>query len=593
MRERADKHAAADDATQALVAAEQLRAHYAQIPAMAVAPTLGAAYSSWVLWGAVDNRWLVLGMSGVALLSGLRLLLWRHYFRLPPESQGARRYRVAAVAGSAISGCIWGSAAPLLYPPADPAHTVFLLVLLTLLPIVPLAALAAYMPTLYVYYLVCVAPFVAVLALQPSRSEKMAALLLVMMMAAMLTFARRYSRSLAEAVRLRVRLDERSRALQEAVREKAQFIVSTSHDLRQPVQAMSMFIEALRQGGAAAHDEQALSDLEASLANLRSMLTNTLDISRLDAAVVGPRLEHFALDALLRKLAAEHAPLAAARGLRWRCRAAPAVAYSDPVLVERIVRNLLSNAIKYTQQGGVLLACRRHGPLLRVQVFDTGVGIAVTDQDVVFDEYTQLAHRERSDANGVGLGLAIVRRMSQLLGHRLLLRSVPGRGSVFTIELPRGDAASASAAPSAMRPAAAMTEPSPVRPAPGWVLIIDDDPVVGPAAALLLQRWGHRTAVCRSADEALALLAARREEVPQLLLVDFRLGGGRSGLHAVEAIRRRLAHAVPVILMTGDTAPARLREAYEAGHLLLHKPVDPQRLRLCLAEACAAPPAAP
>ena len=572
----ADRHGAAP--TSALVAIEQLRAHYAQIPVMALAPTLGGLFSSWVLWDAVDNRYLVIGMAAVTGLSALRLLLWRHYFKLQPENAARRRWRVIAVLAAGVSGCIWGSAAPFLYPPRLPEYEVFLLVLLTLLPVVPIAALAAYMPALMAYYLPCLAPFVLVLAFQSSRSEQMAAVLLLMMMGAMLTFAARYSKSLAESIRLRVELDERSRALQRAVHDKSQFIVSASHDLRQPVQAMGLFLQAMREPGGAVHDEKALEHLDASLNNLRSLLTNMLDVSRLDAAVVGPQPQHFALDPLLQKLADEHAPLAAQKGLHWRSRCPPALAHSDPVLLERILRNLLSNALKYTERGGVLLACRSHGSALRVQVFDTGIGIAAHDQRLVFDEFTQLANRERNDANGLGLGLAIVQRMTRLLGHSLDLRSVPGRGTVFTIHLPRGSGDALASPPRPTpEPTAAMT--------PGWVIIIDDDPEVGAAASALLRRWGHRTSVCKSAADALRLLGPG-SQAPQMLLVDFRLGSGGSGLDAVAAIREHVGQPVPVIVVTGDTAPGRIRQAYEAGHLLLHKPVDPQHLRLCMAEVC-------
>ncbi len=568
----------AADAAQALVDYEQVRAHYAQIPAMALAPTLGGVFSSWVLWDAVDNRHLLIGMAAVIGLSALRLVMWRHYFKLAPAQAALRRWRVVAVLVAGISGCIWGSAAPFLYPPQRPEFAVFLVVLLTLLPVVPIAALAVYLPTLYAYYLPCLVPFVTVLALRFSRSEQMAALLLLMMMGAMLTFARRYSKSLAEAIRLRVTLDERSRALQDALRAKSQFILSASHDLRQPVHPMGLFLRAMREPDAVAYDAQAIAHLDASLNNLRSMLTNMLDISRLDAEVIGPQPQHFAIDALLQRLADEHAPMAAQKGLEWRWRCPPAFAFSDPLLLERILRNLLSNALKYAGRGGVLIACRGHGAMLRLQVFDTGIGIAAADQGLVFDEFTRLANRERNDADGLGVGLAIVQRMARLLGHPLALRSVPGRGTVFTITVPRGCANAVAPTP---HPAVTAV------PAllPGWVLVIDDDVSVGAGVSALLQRWGHRTSVCTAASEALRLLSASAT-APQLLIADLRLAGGRSGLDAVADIRKHLGWPVPVILVTGDTAPIHLRQAYEAGYVLLHKPVDPAFLRLSIAEVC-------
>lgn len=580
MRSNADTKQSATN--QEAVATERLRAHYAQIPAMAIAPTAGGLFTAWVLWSAVDRSVLVWGMAAVTLLSVLRLLLYWHYAALPQVQAGARRWHAIAVVAAALSGCLWGSAAPLLYPTQRPEYDVFVIVLLTLLPVVPIAALAAYMPAFYAYYFPCFVPFVVTLAAQPGRPEKLAALLLVMMMGAMVSFARRYAQTLSEAIELRVQLAAQTRALQDAVRHRMQFIAAASHDLRQPVHAMGLFLESLRQQSLRSDAEPVIDHLDASLRNLRSMLTNMLDISKLDAEVVGPQLQDFDIEPLLRKLADEHAPLAAQKGLDLRCRCRSAAVRSDPALLERILRNLLANALKYTEHGGVALVCRSGGTHLRVQVFDTGIGMAQADLALIFDEFRQLgADPARSDAGGLGLGLAIVRRMARLLGHAVQVRSELGRGTVFTLEISRGHngpAAVANAQPSVYR------SDMPDMPA-GWVVIVDDDEAVGAAASALLRQWGHRTTVCASADAALSVVEGAGE-APQLLIIDFRLGGGASGLDAVERICSRIGRPVPVILVTGDTAPARIREAYAAGLTLLHKPVDPQRLRACMAEAC-------
>jgi signal transduction histidine kinase/CheY-like chemotaxis protein len=581
---KADASTASSRSDEAEVRAEQLRAHFAQIPAMAIAPTVGGLYTVWVLWDAVDNRYLVGGMSAVTLLSVLRLLVHHHYFSLPREQGGQTKWHAFAILTALLSGCIWGSAAPLLYPPRLPAYEAYLVVLLTLLPVVPVAALAAYMPAFYAYYFPCIGPFIVTLALQAGRAEHMAALLLLMMMGAMLTFARRYSQSLGEAIRLRLELDRKTQQLEAVVRHKSQFIAAAGHDLRQPVHAMGLFLASLRQRGARSDEEPFIEHLDASLRNLRSMLTNMLDISRLDAEVVGPQQEDFAVESLLHRLAAEHAPLAAQKRLQLRCRATPALVHSDPVLLERILRNLLANALRYTSHGGVALTCRAQGSCVRLQVWDTGIGIAASALPAIFDEFRQLGHHDGGEAGGLGLGLAIVQRMSLLLGHRIEVRSVPGRGSVFSLVLPRGAAAPAAS----VAPHPRVSDAPPRREmAPGWVLVIEDDAASAAGSAALLAQWGHRAAVCDSVEAALAALDGTQGE-PQLLIVDFRLAAGRSGLDAVAPIQQRLARAVPVILVTGDTAPARIREAFDAGHVLLHKPVDPQRLRAVMAELAAA-----
>lgn len=565
----------------ALVRAEQLRAHYAQLPSMAIAQTAGALFTAWVLWDAVDNRTLMVGLSAVALLSLTRLWLHRRYTR-QAELRGEKRWRVIAVTGALASGCVWGSVAPFLYPPQQPEYAVYLVALLTLLPIVPVAALAAYLPAFYAYVLPCLAPFIVTLALRPSRAEHFTALLLVMMLLAMLAFARRYSLSLADAIVLRLQLARQSDALQAAIEHKTRFIATASHDLRQPVHAMGLFLEMLR-GVGDPRIAAELGHLEASQRSLRTMLVNLLDISRLEAKVVAPQVRDFAVAPLLRQLGEEFAAQAAAKGLVLRCRPGSAVLRSDPVLLERILRNLLGNALKYTARGGVLLACRRCGDAVLLQVYDTGPGMAPADIDAIFDAFGRAPSQRRHDAEGLGLGLAIVRQSASLLGHTLRLRSVPGRGSMFGIVVAR--------APHAAPLVEVVAKAAPKLPS-GVVWIVDDNEAVRAGTVALLRQWGLGVVAVASFDQLLRPLV-RDVRGPDVLLADYRLARGESGLTGVQHMRQRLGRDVPVILVSGDTAPSRIREVHAAGHVLLHKPVDPALLRACLSEALAARPAVP
>lgn len=560
------------------VADEQLRAHFAQIPAMAIAPSLGGLFSAWVLWDAVDNRYLIYGVSAVIALSLARLLLWRQFCRLPPGRDAAPRWRVLALAAALLSGCVWGSAAPLLYPPLVPDHQVFLLVLLTLLPVVPIAALAVYMPAFYAYFIPCVAPFIVTLALHDSRPERMAALLLAMMMVAMMTFARLYSQRFAEAIRLRLQLADRSAALQAAVLHKSRFIAAASHDLRQPVHAMGLFLASMQQSAARPDDARMLGLLDRSLRNLRSMLTNMLDVARLDAAAVKPRLRCFDVAAMLFKLRDEFEPLAERKRLQLRCRAPALVVRSDAALLERMLRNLLANALNYTRQGGVSLVALPRADEVLLQVRDTGIGIASDQVDHVFQDYGRVRDVDDGDAGGLGLGLAIVRRLAALLGHRLQLRSKPGRGTVITLALRREQVA--DFVDRADPPSVDCAMPA------ALVMVIDDDPAVLASMAALMHRWGHRTLTCVSVAQALAELA-RCARPPAVLVIDYWLGDGQTGPSAVAALQPRLGDAVPVILVTADTSPERVRQSLQAGYWLLHKPVDPQQLRVCMAQALA------
>ncbi len=293
----------------------------------------------------------------------------------------------------------------------------------------------------------------------------------------MLTFARRYASSLAEAIGLRLALAEQSDALAAAVRHKSHFIAAASHDLRQPVHAMGMFLESLQQRGGDSGHDHVVGHLALSLRSLRGMLDNMLDLSRLDADAVRAQPQPLALAALLQRLADETAPLARQKGLRFTQRCDAVLVLADAALLERVLRNLLANALKYTASGGVALQARQRGSQVLLRVQDSGVGIRRQDFGRIFGEFIRLQPAGGDDGNGLGLGLAIVERATRLMGVALRLRSRPGRGSVFSLWLPL---APPGAMPSAAMPngaAAALPAAQALLPA-RLVLVIDDDPAV-------------------------------------------------------------------------------------------------------------------
>lgn len=576
-----DPDGTADTAVRRLVRHEQLSAHFSQLPAVAIAPAAGAAFVTWVLWGAVENHYLLAGLAAVTAVSAIRLVAWRRYFAVSRTPQDDPPWRRFAVGAAFFSGCVWGSAAPLLYPPQLVGYEVFLLVLLTLVPIVPVAAMAVYLPAFYAYYLTCLAPFVLTLALQPSRAEKLSALLLVMMLGAILTFARRYSRSLEDSIRLRIELAARSDALSEAIRQKTHFIAAASHDLRDPVHAMGLLLSGRRLEDGHDGDAHLLHQLAASQRSLRSLLNNLLDVSSLDANKLEPRVSDFHIADLMVQLHHEYALLASDRGLDFRCRYVDDIARADVALVERMLRNLLANALKYTASGGIALLARRGPGVLKLQVIDTGVGIRPEHLGTIFDEFMQLRECDQSRTQGLGLGLSIVRRLARLCGHAVHVRSVHGRGTTFTIAVARGTpAALVTSTP------LAGTELAPAAMESRAVMVIDDDQALLDTTSALLRHWGLRTEVFRSGEQALARLDAGGQP-PHLVIVDQRLGHTRSGLDVAAMLRRRSGTSLQVIVITADTAPKWLRDAFDSGYFLLHKPVEPSRLHACIVEALA------
>ncbi|MHA7915958.1 ATP-binding response regulator [Alloalcanivorax xenomutans] len=403
--------------------------------------------------------------------------------------------------------------------------------------------------------------------------------MVLLLIGCMVLFAARAQAAGVEKLRLQLanqqlvgRLQDESRLLararqvaEDASRDKSRFLAAASHDLRQPMHALGLFLEALGRTSLDGSQRNILAKLKAVSGSANELLGALLDFSRLDAGIVVPAPQRFAMQTVLRKLEQELAPVAEERGLIYRSRDTSLAVTSDPVLVERILRNLIVNAINYTEQGGVLVACRRRGDQVWIDVRDTGVGIAPEHQKNIFREFYQIANPERDRRKGLGLGLAIVEGLCRTLRAPLTMVSMAGRGSLFRVALPlaAGALVDGRAVSPIHRPLAPMS-----------VLVVDDDPEVREAMQVLLESWGCRCRMAESAGEALR----QALPVPHLLVVDFRLRDGKTGAAAIEALRKAYGETVPAIIITGDTAPDRLREVRRVGADLLHKPLEPDAL---------------
>jgi signal transduction histidine kinase/CheY-like chemotaxis protein len=372
---------------------------------------------------------------------------------------------------------------------------------------------------------------------------------------------------------LEQKVEERTRELAAANQSKSRFLAAASHDLRQPMHALGLFIAQLR---ARIHEPETLAlvgKVESAVTALQELLDALLDISRLDAGVVSPTPVDFRLQPLFTRLETAFAPQAERKEVRLRAAPTRLAVMSDPVLLERILLNLLANAVRYTGHGAILLGCRRRGDRVRIEVWDTGVGIAPEHRDAIFQEFYQIGNLERDRTKGLGLGLAIAARLARLLGSRIDVRSYPGKGSVFAIELPVGVARAEVEAASTL----ALTEVL----SGARVLVVDDDTLVRDAMASVLAQWGCRVAMAANGDEAVALLGGEGG-TPDAVLCDYRLPNGETGVDVIARLRAAAGREIPAALITGDTAPERLREARQAGHALLHKPVHPAKMRALL-----------
>ena len=364
---------------------------------------------------------------------------------------------------------------------------------------------------------------------------------------------------------------QRALAAQEAAeradRDKSRFLAAASHDLRQPLHAMGLFLESLQRSPLNDYQRTVLGHAHAASGAAAEMLTTLLDYSRLEAGVVKVRPEPFAVQPLLTALEQEFGVQADTAGLVYRTRETSAAAHADRSLVGLVMHNFISNALRYTPRGGVLIACRTRGRRLALEVWDTGAGIERSEWENIFKEFHQLGNPERDRRKGLGLGLAIVQRLAREMHTSVEVRSQPGRGSVFRLWLDRWQGA-------------LQDDTAPVpdgRSLAGLkVLAIDDDEAVRMGMQSLLQSWGCDCITAESSADALECL---EDVTPDLIITDFRLRHEETGKQVLQALRAYLGTPVPAIIMTGDTSPQRLRDAQSTSALLLHKPVSTAQLR--------------
>jgi signal transduction histidine kinase/CheY-like chemotaxis protein len=368
---------------------------------------------------------------------------------------------------------------------------------------------------------------------------------------------------------------------------KGKFLSAASHDLRQPFQAMHLFHHLLSGRLTDPASIELANKLEQAIIGGETLLRALLEVSALEAGLVTAKPQTFPVDELLAKMLEEFGPEAEAKGLRFNVHPLDAQVTSDPVLMERLLRPIMANALRYTLKGGILLAARRRGANLRIEVWDTGVGIDPANHAVIFEDFHQLGNPGRDRKQGLGLGLAIVRRLAQVLGHPVTVRSKPSKGSVFAVEVPLaghdGDRSGDDSADSDPDPAVGQSA-SATPTAAGTVLVIEDDAMQLEGIGLLLQGWGYAVIPARGIDEACAGLDGGAA-TPDLVLSDLRLSGPETGIDAIQAVRARCGRRVPGVIVTGDTDPDRLRSVDRSGFPMVHKPCDPAALRRLLSHS--------
>jgi len=533
---------------------------------LVVAALLCLALSGYYQW------WeLVAWFIGVWLtLSGL---LTRPYMNKPGAKDTPERWARYYLINGTIRALYWGLSVLYFVDPAQP-EIQFSIALVLGGTASGIIAVQAFYPPMMLSYLLCLTvPFVVRMLLIGDLLHVYMGAGVLLMTVYLIYYGFFHARTLRRTIILRhenvaliEQLREQTVALQQANEAKSQFFAAASHDLRQPLHALSYYTSLLRPH---AQDAPHVERIEQCAGALDDLLAGVLDISRIDAGRIKPSPRPVALDELLGRLGSLYLGAAAAKGLELRLHVPPLWTHSDPALLQRVVSNLLSNALRYTSSGGVLLALRRRGDQLRLQVHDTGVGIALEAQGQIFDDFVQLGNPQRDPSQGVGLGLATVRRLCAVLGLRITVRSAPGRGSCFELLLPHIEPPVDAETPQAEPPDHSLLH--------GRVLVVEDHELVRDSLMQTLSSWAL---TCDAAADGMQALALAKQHAYEAVLCDWRLPGQLDGLQVLAALRPLQPGMRLYALVTGE--PTDSLGPVPEGVVVLHKPIRPIRLRALL-----------
>ena len=582
--------------------AGHVRALFVQSPASLTGNLIGAVLVGSIFWPLAE-RGVMMAWLGVAAV--LWLVRLGHYLRFLKQRDAAddtlQQWRGSWCALVLAQGSMWGLAVWTFWGLGTAYHHVSLILIVYSYCLGSVQLLATQWRVFLAFITLVLAPLIVRIATDSDQPWHLQlAGILTLLFGITVLMGRTYGSALGHAISLKARTDELAaqlrvemheaeaarRAAESASRAKTQFFAAASHDLRQPLHAMGLFAEALRQRS---HDPEVASlvnSINESVDALEGLFSELLDITRIDTGGVDVNPAPVGMRDLFGRLRLHFEPVAFEKGLMLTFHGERHVAQADPVLLERVLRNLVSNAIRYTEDGGVLVSCRPWQGGLRLQVWDSGIGISAASLPRIFDEFYQ-AHSNRPlephHRKGLGLGLAIVKRLTELMGLPVAVRSRVGKGTVFSMNVPVGrvprrvDSLGSDSVPAAKAPLGLTLQGR-------FIVVVEDEAAVREGLVVLLQAWGAQVQAFDTVAAVQAWLADPQAQPPDLLLVDYRLPEGTTGIDALTSIRRRWAQRLlPAIVITGSSLGGHEDEAVEHDFHLLIKPVLPNKLRAMIA----------
>ena len=583
-----DSIAAAPEAETALqglrVEAELVNLLYQQTRTVLLGLTATASIVAIIYFNNVPNVHILIWLLVVYCLTFVRYISARQFKAKERDLDDTVRWGWYFSIFAFLSGCTWGAATLLFFTPDNIQLFSVLTLIIIGLTITSMAALSAILWAYYAYAVPAVLPIVWRYMTMDDHSYYVFGILVLILIITLFPFARVNHKTLRDSVLLRFenielvqQLTDQKEKAESANIAKTKFLAAASHDLRQPLHAIGLFLGALESRVEKDDQKIIVQKIKNSSNALNGLLDSLLDVSKLDAGVVQVEPVIFCVQDLFDSLEHEFEPDASEKNLRLKFIKTRICLNTDYAILDRIIRNLISNAIRYTNKGGVVVGCRRYNGKIMLGVYDTGIGIENDKMESIFNEFHQLHNPERDRSKGLGLGLAIVKRMAQLLHAPLLSKSVPNQGSMFGLVMSRA---------SSIEQNYELAEKvvTPMFFDNKLILIVDDELEIRDSLAELLQSWHCKVVAASSGEEAKEALSESKA-VPDIILADYRLRDSETGndvIREIQSIYRD--YKIPAIIITGDTAPDRIKEANASGYKILHKPVSPNEVRLLLAE---------
>lgn len=561
-----------DDDLKERLANEQMKIVYRHLPGVTILPVFAAAVLAFLMQDKVPFArawgWVI----WVACVYFTLPLIWYFWYqkssnRFFNASMWAKRYIILSL----ITAASWGACGVLLYVPNELFYQLFMAGMLCTAAASIMVATFSYPPGYFAGILPLLAPLTIMLFLEGQLIHYIFVGIMLMFFMMLTFFQQNMYKGFKEMIYLRFdrdnlvdELEAKNGLINAAIQKKSQFLAAASHDLKQPMQAQQLFLSELSARTNDKDTQQIITQMKSSMGSMDVLLDDLMTVSKLESGVIEFERTTFFLKPILQRLEKQFHMAVMEKGLRFRISKCAHAVYSDPVMLERILRNFVQNAVRYTKSGAILVACRCIHDQLEIQVRDSGPGVLPKDQARIFDGFIQLDNSGNKTGNG--LGLAIVKQLSKLLGHDVGVRSRTGEGSTFFVRVPlRHD--------ELFTPQLTQSQFETDILADARILVTDDDHSILSAVGLLLDRWRCDYVLASDFEQAFSSVD-EDEFIPHVLIADYHLQGDTNGIQLINKLRALTNSVLPAVLITSDMSPDIIRAAHSHNCILMHKPVD-------------------